>query len=255
MRNVNIKLNQSLEKAISILNCFSIDNQFLTIENICQSVNIPKATAYRLLYTMETLGLIHYRSEESAYCLGMKMFEYGGIVQERLSVTKIASPYLTALHHDTDLTVLLAILEDNHLVYIDKRITIEGLGYTSTIGRFRDPHYGALGKVLMAYLEEAEIRRLLEIAPLVKYTNKSITDTSLFLEESKRIREQGYYIDSEEVILDVTAVAAPIKNRWNQVIAAVTVVGPKTKVQDYPISNIIENICHYTNLISKELGN
>ena len=87
------------------------------------------------------------------------------------------------------------------------------------------------------------------------YTNKSITDTSLFLEESKRIREQGYYIDSEEVILDVTAVAAPIKNRWNQVIAAVTVVGPKTKVQDYPISNIIENICHYTNLISKELGN
>ena len=41
MREINIKLNQSLEKAISILDCFSIDTQYQTIENICKLVNIP----------------------------------------------------------------------------------------------------------------------------------------------------------------------------------------------------------------------
>src|SRR4051812_3219183 len=177
MRDVNIKLNQSLEKAISILDCFSFDTQYQTIENICKLVNMPKPTVYRLLYTMETLGLIHYNSEDSTYCLGMKMFEYGGVVFERLNVINASSPYLTALHHKTGFSVLLAILEGDHLVYIDKRVTIEGIGYTSKIGRFRDPHYGALGKVLMAYLEESKVKKMLKTSPLIKYTNFSITDS------------------------------------------------------------------------------
>ncbi|MFJ8267247.1 IclR family transcriptional regulator [Peribacillus asahii] len=255
MREVNIKLNHSLEKAISILDCFSLDTQYQTIENICKLVNIPKPTAYRLLYTMETLGLVHYNAEDSTYCLGMKMFGYGGIVLQRLNVIHAAAPYLTALHHKTGFSVLLAILESNHLVYIDKRVTIEGIGYTSTIGRFRDPHYGALGKVLMAYLEDSKIEKILQTSPLIKYTDFSITDSAAFLEQSRQIREQGYSIDNEEVILDVTAVAAPVKNKWDQVIAAVTIVGPKSKMHEYSISEIIKDVCHSTELISVELGN
>ena len=145
MREVKVKTNQSLEKTIAILDCFSVDTQYLTIENICKMVDIPKPTAYRLLFTMEKLGLVHYNSEDATYCLGMKMFEYGGVVLKRLNVINVASPYLTALHHETGFTVLLAILEGNNLIYIDKRSTVEGLSYTSTIGRFRDSHYGALG--------------------------------------------------------------------------------------------------------------
>ena len=254
MRDVKVKINQSLEKAISILDCFSVDTQYLTIENICKLVDIPKPTAYRLLFTMETLGLVHYNSEDSTYCLGMKMFEYGGVVLNRLNVINVASPYLTALHHKTGFTVLLAILEGNHLVYIDKRVTMKGIGYTSTIGRFRDPHYGALGKVLMAYLEESKIKKMLNTSPLIKYTDFSITDSTTFLERAQQTKEQGYYIDNEEVILDVTAVAAPIKNKWDQVIAAVTVVGPKNKMHEYPLTEIVQSLCHSTNLISLELS-
>ena len=254
MRDIKVKINQSLEKTIAILDCFSVDTQYLTIENICKLVDIPKPTAYRLLFTMETLGLVHYNSEDSTYCLGMKMFEYGGVVLNRLNVINVASPYLTALHHKTGFTVLLAILEGNHLVYIDKRVTIEGIGYTSTIGRTRDPHYGALGKVLMAYLEESEIKKLLNTSPLIKYTDFSITDSTAFLERAQQTKEQGYYLDNEEVFLNVTSVAAPIKNKWNQVIAAVTVVGPTHKIYEYSISEIVQDACHCTNLISAELG-
>ena len=106
----------------------------------------------------------------------------------------------------------------------------------------------------MAYLEESKIKKILNTSPLIKYTDFSITDSTVFLERAKQTKEQGYYIDDEEVILDVTAVAAPIKNKWNQVIAAVTVVGPKNKVQEYSITEIVQNTCHYTNLISSELG-
>ena len=87
----------------------------------------------------------------------------------------------------------------------------------------------------MAYLEEAKIQKMLEISPLIEYTDYSITDATTFLERAMQTREQGYYIDDEEVILGVTSVAAPIKNKWDQVVAAVTVVGPKNKMHDYPL--------------------
>ena len=48
------------------------------------------------------------------------------LLLNRLNVINVASPYLTALHHETGFTVLLAILEGNHLVYIDKRVTDRG---------------------------------------------------------------------------------------------------------------------------------
>ncbi|WP_203554044.1 IclR family transcriptional regulator [Bacillus sp. B15-48] len=253
MRDVNIKLNQSIEKAKSILDCFAYDQQYLTIEYICKVVEIPKPTAYRLLYTMETLGLIHYNEKDATYCLGMKMFEYGGIVLGRLQVINVANQYLSALHHETGFTVLLAILEGGNLIYIDKRATREGFGYTSTIGRFRDPHYGALGKVLMAYLDEDMILKLLQKTPLKKYTEYSITDPAIFLEKMKQTKQQGYYIDNEEVVLNITAVAAPIKNKFGEIIAAVTVAGPKEEIQNYSLSKLVKNTCHYTDLISTEL--
>ena len=106
----------------------------------------------------------------------------------------------------------------------------------------------------MAYLEESKIKKMLEISPLIEYTDSSITDTTTFLERAKQTREQGYYIDNEEVILGVTAVAAPIKNKWDQVIAAVTVVGPKNKMHEYPLTEIVQSLCHSTNLISLELS-
>ena len=106
----------------------------------------------------------------------------------------------------------------------------------------------------MAYLEESEIKKILNTTPLIKYTDFSITDSTAFLERAQQTKEQGYYLDNEEVILNVTSVAAPIKNKWNQVIAAVTVVGPKHKIYEYSISEIVQDACHYTNLISTELG-
>lgn len=250
MRDVNIKTTLSLDKAIKILDCFSFDQQYCTIETICKLVGIPKTTAYRLLYTLEMNGLIHYNPEDSTYCLGMKALQYGGVVLGRLPIRKVASSYIASLHQKTGYSVTLTVLEGHRLVYIDKCEGIEGVGYTSSIGRSRDPHFGSPGRVLMAYLDEQEVQQILKSTPLKKYTDHTLVYPQAFMEELQSIREKGYGIDHDEIILGASAIAAPIRNKWNEVVAAVTIVGPTKSILNYPASALIEQVCECAKQIS-----
>lgn len=249
MRDVNIKTTLSLEKAIKILDCFSFDQQYCTIETICKLVGIPKTTAYRLLYTLEMNGLIHYNQDDATYCLGMKALHYGGVVLGRLDIRKVASPYITALHQKTGYSVTLSILEGDRLVFIDK-CEGEGLGYTSSIGRSRDPHFGSPGRVLMAFLDEDKVEQMLEAAPLKKYTDFTLTDPVAFKQELHNIRQLGYGTDFDEIILGASAIAAPVRNRWNLVSAVVTVVGPTQSMKEYPTDALIQQVTECAKQIS-----
>jgi IclR family KDG regulon transcriptional repressor len=252
MREVNVKINQSIEKAAAILECFSPSEQYLTVESICKQLNQPRPTVYRILYTMEQLGLIHYNQNDATYCLGIKLIQYGGLVLDRISIKKAASSSLSALHHEIGSSVLLAIVEDQRLVYVDNRSQLDGIKYTSMIGRLRDPHYGALGKIILAYKEEDEINAILHKYPLIHYTQNSIVSNEVFLERMKTARQEGYYLDIEEVIPDIIAIGVPVFNRFNDAIASCAIVGRKEFIENIGIQHCIDLLQRYCHLISKE---
>ncbi|MBA4602522.1 IclR family transcriptional regulator [Thermoactinomyces mirandus] len=254
MRRINIEPNKSLLKAIQILECFSENKQFLTAETISRLTGFPKTTVYRTLYTLEMAGLIHFREENNTYCLGVKLLEFGGIVLSRFHIRYYASPYLTPLHHQTGFTVLLGILEGDRLMYIDKRESYEHHKYTSPIGKARSPHYGILGKTLMASLDDEKIQEILDNIPLKSYTDQSITDPASFRMELKKIREKGYAIDQEEVVPHVFGVGAPIKNKWGKTVAAIAVVGPKKAFLEFPLTEIVLKVQHCVKQIASEIN-
>lgn len=252
MREINIKNNQSIDRTAQILNCFSFDSQFQTLETIARLTKLPKASAYRLLYSLERHGLVYYNEADGTYSLGIKMLEFGGIVLERFSIRGIASPYLNTLHLNTGCMVLLGVIENDRLIYIDRRESHPRMGYTARIGGMRDPHRGILGKTLMAYLDDQKIDDLLNKFPLKKYTDQSIADPALMKLKLKEIRTKGYGIDIDETTMGTIGVALPIRNKWNQVIAAVSVVGPK----DIPhtIPKLLEQVSQCVCQISEDMG-
>ena len=252
MREVNVKINQSIEKGVSILNCFSPSEQYLSVEAICKKIKMPRATAYRILFTLEQTGLIHYNADDATYCLGIKLYEYGGLVLDRFSIRKAASSFLNSLHQEIQTSVLLAALEDHHLIYLDTRVQPSGLYYTTMTGHMRDPHYGALGKCLMAFQSEEMVLKILNRFPLIPYTAQSITSTEQFLKRLENVRKDGYYLDVEEVIPNVIAIAVPIHDKWKNVIAACGIAAPKDFVMQQGTEKAIEMIQRYVTLIEKE---
>ncbi len=254
MRELNIEPIRSVERAIQILNCFTFDQSNLSIDDIMKKTRLAKATAYRLLWTMERSGLITYDQDKGKYRLGYKALEYGGIVLQHLDIRREADPYLLSLHEQIGHSVILASRQDDTVQYLLRYDSDEGLQPNNFVGRRRILHHGAFGILLMAYTDEAFIREVLEKHPLEPLTPYTMTDTQSFLQRLENIRRTGYYVDEDETFVGHTAIAVPIYHAKDEVIAAVGVSSPSYKVKGADREYVIQQIQSAANSISLRMG-
>lgn len=252
-REVNIKTVRAVERALKIVSVFSFEQPELTLSEIVEKTNLNRTTVYRLLYTLEQKRFISYNADSGTYSLGIKFFELGGVFSSNFSEKNVIDIYLDKLMSKVNHTILVARLFNDELLYIDKRESRNELRVTSEIGRRRPPNYGILGKILMAYLSEKEIYRLLKKYPLKKYTERSITSEQVFLDTLKRIRENGYYIAHEETMKGVVGIGAPIfKNK--SIYASFGIIAPKSIMSDQEIEECKELVVRYSKMISSDIG-
>ncbi|MGG1559230.1 IclR family transcriptional regulator [Geobacillus thermoleovorans] len=252
MRKVNVETIRSVERAVQILNCFSFERPDLSIEEIVAKTKLAKATVYRLLWTLETQGLIHYDQKENVYRLGYKMLEYGGIVLENLDMRREAEPFLHDLQAQTGYTVLFAVRQQDSLQYVIRLDSDDGFQPRSYIGRRRVLHYGALGTTIMAYLPDEEAKGILEKYPLEAHTPNTIVDKHQFLERLRVIRKDGFFVDKDETFIGFTAVAAPVFDRTG-IIGAIGLAGATFKMVE-TLPELIRQTVSTAQHISKRLG-
>lgn len=231
LRKVSIKPIQSIEKALQILNLFTLEKPSWSMTEIMEATQLPRTTAYRILYTLERGGVIHYDQQKLVYQLGLKTMEWGGVCRASFSIREVLKPWLDQLSNETSHTVLVGVLQNDHLLYIDKRERTEGLKVSSEIGRLRPPHYGILGKLLLSFQPVEVVKQLLKRHPLQAYTPKSITDPEKLLNVLASVRERGYLIAEEETITGVSGVAVPLRGHGGQVVAGLAVLVPSFQFQ------------------------
>ncbi|GAB4278212.1 MAG: IclR family transcriptional regulator [Deferrisomatales bacterium] len=245
---------RAVERALCVLDAFSHDERELSLNRLTEKTGLSKPTVFRILATLEHHGYLTFDPDEGRYRLGSKFLELGGIVQSSLGLRGAARPHLDRLRSDTGLTVLLGTIVDDQLVYIDKREGEGPIRIVSDVGRRRSPHYGMLGTVLMAYLDEAEVDRLLEAYPLEAYTRYSLTDPAAFRARLEEVRRQGYLVEENEVIEGVWGVAAPVRGAEGRVVAAVGVALPLIEKSEARAREVADRVRACAEAISDALG-
>ncbi len=247
--------NRSLERALQILCAFTSERQALTLGQLAEIVNLSKATVMRLCMTLMDNHFLKYDQLTKQYSLGLKLFELGSIVFATFSLRRAASPYLTKLQSKLAKTTFLAVMEDDELVYIDKRDDIRNpIRFASHIGTRRQPYFGMLGQLLMAYLPEDEVDRILKKKPLIPLTKKSFVNNTKFKERLKMIRKNGFFIDEGEAIDGISGISAPIRDFTGKVVAAIGVGFISTSQDEKERTRIIKEIVATAKAISQELG-
>ena len=247
--------NRSLERSLQILNTFGNEKKPLTLTQLSETIGLPKATVLRLCSTLVKYGFLKQGPEPRYYSLGLKLFELGSIVLSSFSLRKVASPYLTQLQVRLGKTVFLGVLAEDELLYIDKREDgAMGISFTSNIGRRRPPYWGMLGPVLMAYLPNDEVDRLLEKHPLERITKKSYTEREDFKKSLLAIRQQGYIFEDETAFESIGGIAAPIRDFTGQVVAAVGVGFIFSSADSREVKKMVREVMAAAGAISKDLG-
>ena len=111
------------------------------------------------------------------------------------------------------------------------------------------------GKVLLSYVAETELEKVLSKMELKRYTNETITDLNILKKELERIHGQGYGLDMGEREKDMRCVAAPVRQHDGKVVAAISVSGPSTRITSYYLNNeLIEIVKDVAKKLSFALG-
>ncbi|MCM2359498.1 MAG: IclR family transcriptional regulator [Geobacteraceae bacterium] len=246
---------RAIERALSVLAAFSRERRKLSLDELTKLTGLSKPTVFRILSTLQSQKFVLLDKKDGRYRLGSIFLTLASSVHGSLNLGAITRPHLIDLRNSTQATVLLGVLLEDHLVYLDKT---EGRGpvkLAEDIGLRRDPpNFGMLGMTLMAYLDPAEGERLLREFPLSAHTRKSLTDIDLFRRRLSEIRERGYALEFGEAIEAVWGVAAPIWDSAGEVVAAVGAALPMTEQSDERIAESIRLVTTCAREISSDLG-
>ena len=240
MKKSQSSLIKSVEKAIAILNAFTIERPELSVTELSQQLALHKSTVSRLLSTLEGGGLVEQNPETGKYHLGAALLGLGALVRAHADMREIARPHLRQLAQEAQETVNLAVLDGDEVINIKQILPqkrqVKNIGW---VGGRTPPHCVSTGKVLLAYRPQEDVGRIIAQG-LPCRTDKTITDPGRLREELANIRQRGYATGLEELEEGLNAVAAPVRDHTGEVLAAVSVSGPSYRVSLEKISELAD---------------
>lgn len=217
----------SIEKALEILRNFTPDNRPLRSVEISHRLRINKATVNRILITLKKSGFVVQDDATRRYRLGPSTAQLGRAVKQSLRgrLVALAKPYLDSLRDKVGETVHLEVLVGGRIFLSYSVPGVKQVTVTPRVGDQMAINANAGAKAIMAFSPQEMIEKHLS-ERLKKYTKKTVTAPSKIRKEYKEIRATGFAYDKEEYDEDVHAVAAPIFNHEDMVVAAVVIIAP-----------------------------
>lgn len=212
--------NTVLGRSVGLLDAFRVGDGTLTLAEIHARTGIPKPTAHRLLNQLAGWGLLERHQE--GYRLGLRLFELGQRVAQHHSIGLTVGPVLRRLQSSTELTVHLAVLDRADVVYLEKLDAPGAPLVPSRAGGRLPAHCTAVGKAVLAHAPSGAVRAVLTRG-LHRRSPRTVVVPRLFLGQLDAARRNGFARDDEECAVGISCVAAPIFDRNQQPVAALSV--------------------------------
>lgn len=244
---------QSIQRAAAILRSFSQTDAELGVTTISDQLGLHKSTVSRLLSALQHEGFVEQNPETGKYRLGLGLVSLAGAALSHMDLRQAAEPYMHSLAEVTQETVSLTVLDDDECVNIGRVASPKPIQHVGWLGRRTPLHCTSTGKVFLAYLTPEERDDILPDT-LPRYTEKTVTDRTVLEQILAEVRRQGYAIAHEELEEGLSAIAAPIRNHTQQVIAVLSISGPTYRIGPGKIERFVEPLKESARGISARLG-
>lgn len=223
------------------------------LTELAQAVDLNKSTVHGLMDTMRYLGWIDQDPLTQQYRLGTRMIRFGSLAESSLDIIAIARTHMEQLGAQVQETIHLGVMQQLGVAYIAKIESTQSMRITTARGS-RNPSYcTGVGKVLMAYADEAR-REALYQSPRPAYTRHTITDEQALKEAFEQIRLQGYAMDDQEIEEGLTCIAMPIHEYDGRVEYAISISGPSVRMTADRLPQLREELRQTARQIERELG-
>jgi len=220
---------QTVTNALRVLETFRED-QVLGVTELARRLDLHKNNVFRLLATLEENGYVEQVPGGDRYRLGLGCLELGHAFSRTRSLARHARTSLEELARSSGESAHLASLSDFEVVHLDgeqaDKLVLTGL----RVGKRLGAHCTALGKVLLACGDPAQLERYdrewIAGGELPAHTPATISDRDKFFEHLRSVAGQGFALDLEECETGLCCAAAPVHDASGRVVAALSVSGP-----------------------------
>lgn len=239
---------RALLRALSILECFSLETPALALQEIYRTVKLPKSTTFRLVVTLQEAGYLLQRSDQ-CYTLSYKLLLLGSVVRETQDVREITRPLIEDLARSTGETVTLSTRSGDERIVLDVAQSKSTLRSIVLPGDRLPLLYGASGKMFLSQLDDKAIERirLAQQQPERRVTRKALFDALA------EVREKGYALTQDDRVVGVIALSAPVRDASGEMRYSVTVTGPSSRIEGREQA-LIEPLMRVVKRISTLLG-
>ena len=233
---------QSVERVFSIIEQMCKEEES-SVTALSKATGLNKTTVFRFLNTLVGMGYAVKNEKTEMYSLTLKFLRISSRKLAAYDIQKQLNSALQAISGKFGETVHLVERNGNKVVYIDKfESDTNSVRMVSRIGMSLDIFTTAVGKAMLSFLSDDEIKELWDKFAHKKKTSYTITDFEVFMKEIEVIRKCGLALDNEENELEVRCVAVALPDAYGEYRYAVSVSAPKNRMDDRKVEEISKEL-------------
>jgi len=200
--------SRTLVRGLEILRLFDRERPILTQTGIAEELGLPLPTVGRLSRALVGQGFLEVETGSRRLRLGPEVRRLADAAPRDIS--EDARQWMRALNDHFDEDVNIAILDGVHALYLDAIPSTRRLGVQTALGSRALAHCTAIGKCLVAQLDEQIALDRLGAGPYERRTDKSIRRWPQLRDELAEIRRDGISRSVEEFELGLAGYAVPL---------------------------------------------
>jgi DNA-binding IclR family transcriptional regulator len=236
------KLNQSVQKAITLLRATAASTDGASVSALARAAGLPRATALRLIQTLEREGFLLRVPEADRVLLGPELLRIARRADTATLVHEVARGRLSELSEAVRETVTLSVVApDGGLDVVDQVVGPQHLVPRSWVGRRFPLHASSSGKVLLSTYDKQRLERFLR-DPLPALTPHTITTKRALRRELGQIRAQGHATTVDELEEGLAGVSVGIFAESGVLLGAINVSGLSQRLAAAARARAVEHL-------------
>ncbi|MDG9708777.1 IclR family transcriptional regulator domain-containing protein [Streptomyces sp. DH10] len=212
---------RSFERGLAVIRAFDAEHPALTLSEVARACELTRAAARRFLLTLADLGYVH--TDGRRFRLSPRVLELGYSYLASYTLPQIAEPHLEQLVARVRESSSLCVLDGDDIVYVARVPTRRIMSASITVGTRFPAYVTSVGRVILAQLPDEDVEARLARAELKPLTPRTVATPQALRTELRRVRRQGYAVVDQELEEGLRSVAAPVRDRDGEVVAAVNI--------------------------------
>ena len=232
----------ALERGLRLLQEFGRDSRTLGAPELARRLELPRATVFRMLNTLEGMGFLERIDGGTEYRLGMAVLRLGFEYLSSLELTELGQPVIARLCDEISYPCNIVVRDNRSIVYVAKVTPPRPLASAVHVGTRLAAHGTVFGRVLLLDFSLAELRTLYPEEHLESFSDRTPRTTLELFNLVQADLERGFVLGEGFFEASISTVAAPVRDHSSRIVAALGVTIPSSRIEPGQLEDLVRSV-------------